>query len=187
MAIYDASKGCNFDSCNIFFDTNVYLFVDGNDNRAVGKIYSSYYWDVVKDKKNTIIMNDYIISEFFNRCCKDHYNLEIANETTKLNYKNWRKSKDNLILLETVRDSLLNFLDDSQFVETCSSSTKIDDILQEAAKGILDFSDLMIHSQCLNNKYVLVTDDADYIDCKIDIVTANERFLQLAAQRGILK
>lgn len=186
MAVYNANNGCQFEGRNIFFDTNVYIFVDGNDSRPVSKIYSNYYWEIVRSKNNTIIMNDYIISEFFNRCCKDQYKLELDNELTNLPYKQWRKLPDSIEILETIRDSILHFLGDAQFVQACSTDTKINDILHEAAKGSLDFSDLMINAQCQTNKYILVTDDADYIDCNIDIVTANPKILYEAAQRGIL-
>ena len=64
MKVYDASKGCSFTERKIFFDTNVYIFVDGFDSRPIGSVYSTYYWQVVKERKNTIVINDYVNSEF---------------------------------------------------------------------------------------------------------------------------
>ncbi len=187
MAVYDANKGCSFKDREILFDTNVYLFVDGYDTRPVSKVYSNYYWQVVNDPSNKIVINDYILSEFFNRSCRDQYKLEVVNKTTSLSYKEFRKTNDFIQYMETIRDSCIHFLEESKFSVACKDNSDIDAILHEAAKGTLDFSDIIVNEHCTKDNLILVTDDYDYIDCSIDIVTANKKFLTEAASRGILK
>lgn len=186
MAIFDASRPCCFENREIIFDTNVYLFIDGVDRRAASKIYSGYYWNVIKGGKNKVIINDYIISEFFNRCCKDQHALESQDEATPLGYKARRKSEDFIVFMESVRDSCIHFIGDAEFRAACEKGTNIEAILTESAKGALDFSDVILSSLCSAKGLVLVTDDYDYIDCDIDIVTANHRLLTDAKSRGIL-
>ncbi len=187
MAVYNAGDGCKFEGRQILFDTNVYIFIDGFDARPKLKIYSDYYWKTVKEKKNKIIINDYILGEFFNRCCKDKHGLDSQEETQPLTYKNRRETPEFIDFMESIRDSCFHFLKDATFVAACNTQTNIEEVLQSAAKGRLDFSDVILSNHCSSDKIILVTDDYDYIDSTFDIVTANQRLLTDAAARGILK
>ena len=182
MAVYNAGNGCSFSGRQI-----VYIFVDGYDGRPKSKAYSNYYFQTVRDKKNDIIINDYILAEFFNRTCKEHHNICLAHEIEQMTYKKRRITPEFIEFMETIRDSCLHFLKEAKFHTACDEKTNIISIIEESAKGSLDFSDVILSHQCSAKQLVLVTDDFDYIDCDIDVVTANERFLQEAAARGILK
>ncbi|MCL8000218.1 hypothetical protein M8994_18465 [Brucella sp. 21LCYQ03] len=186
MAVYNAGDGCRFTGRKILFDTNVYIFIDGYDGRPKSKIYSDYYFQVLKEKKNEVVINDYILGEFFNRSCKDHHNICAAEESQTIPYKKRRNTPEFIEFMETIRDSCLHFIEEAQFHAACDHQTNIIGILEDSAKGRLDFSDIIIRNQCSTSGIVLVTDDFDYIDCSIDVVTANERFLNEAASRGTL-
>lgn len=188
MAVYDAAHGCIFTGRKILFDTNVYIFVDGFDTRAESQVYSRYYWQAVNEKKNEIIINDYVLSEFFNRTCRDQHNLEAAQESeaTRLSYKRRRQTPDFIQYMETIRDSCLHFLAEAKFEHACHVNTDISALLHKAAEGRLDFADVMIMNACLPDNCILVTDDADYVKCGFDIVTANRKALADAKKLGIL-
>lgn len=185
MTIFDASaRSVDYSGRKFVFDANVYIFVDGFDPRPVNKIYSNFYFHAVKNYKT--IVCDYIISEYFNKCCKIQYNLEKENSEHGLNYKKRRLESDFIEYMETVRDSCAHFLSDSSFTPAITPNCDIEAIVTAASKGSLDFSDSVLVALCRRENSILVTDDRDFIDAGIDVVTANKAFLTEARDKGLL-
>lgn len=174
--IYDARDGCGFSERKLLFDTNIWIAIDGVDPRPVSGVYSDYYSSVLKSD-NEIVVNDYIISEFFNRVCRLNYKMYFPEDDKMRHFKINRKGADFRDVIESVRDSCLNMIDDCFYEPAVGVETPLMELLDVAGTGELDFTDVIILNQCKKNGYVLVTDDFDYHNCGLDIVTANRNML----------
>lgn len=185
--VFDASKGCVFTGRRILFDTNIWIAIDGNDPRPHHVNYSNYLGEVLKSD-NKLVTNDYIISEYFNRSFKIQYQIQYKNEPDPwAQYKSRRKAGTLKNLLEEVRDICHDILTDCDFDSAITSNCPMDQHVTETAVGILDMSDIIIREHCSRNGYVLVSDDSDFCDCGLDLVTSNPYVLRLAKDNGTLK
>lgn len=176
--IYDARGSCDFSDRKIMFDTNVWIAIDGNDPRSHAAHYSNYYSKVLRSG-NRIVVNDYIIGEYFNRACRIQYDIQYEDDPGKKFFKSRRKNFEFRGFIDSVRDTCLNILDDCVYEPAVRGSGSISDYIVEAGTGEIDFSDVVIREHCLANGYVLVSDDADFANCGLDFVTANPRLLRM--------
>jgi predicted nucleic acid-binding protein len=178
--VFDASKGCSFSGRRILFDTNIWIAIDGNDPRPHHANYSNFFGDVLQSD-NQLITNDYIISEYFNRSCKIQYQLQYKHEANPWSqFKARRKAGDLAGFLQDIRDLCHDILKDCIFENAITPSCNMVQHVAESAAGMLDMSDIVIREHCSRNGYVLVTDDADFLDCGLEVVTANPKVLRLA-------
>lgn len=184
--VYDAGKGCIFNERKILFDTNIWIAIDGNDPRPHHTSYSDYFGQVLSSN-NVLVTNDYVISEYFNRSCKIQYDLQYKNDLdAKRKYKSRRKSGKLFKYMTAVRDICEDILTDCEFENAVTANCTVLAHVSEARDGLMDFSDIVIREHCARNGHVLVTDDADYIDCGLDLVTANPTLLKKAKSQGKL-
>jgi len=174
--IIDVSTGCTFEGRPFIFDTNVWIFINGFDPRPEISMYSDFYSDVLK-KQNLIVVTDQILSEYFNRACRMEYQLLYPDDRKMRDFKRVRKTSDFQDRMESVRDTCLNMVEDNEFICTPQSANTFCDRLNEATNGVMDLTDISIREQCIERNAVLVTDDGDFADCGIDLVTGNRRLL----------
>ncbi|MCB5203176.1 type II toxin-antitoxin system VapC family toxin [Neorhizobium sp. T786] len=160
------------------FDTNVWIFIDGYDPRqkAYTSCYSDFYLSLLKSD-NTIVVNDYVLGEYFNRACRIQYDLKYEDDPPKRHFKRRRQGEDFKEFMETVRDTCLGILDHCEYEPAVRTDCLMAEFITEAGSGTIDFSDIIIREHCLANDYVLVSDDADFADCGLDFVTANPKVL----------
>lgn len=166
----------------VLFDTNIWLLLNGysNADRRRTEIYSLAH-KLLLQNGNTIIVNDYVLGEYCNRSCKIDYELaksESENPSEFPSFKKYRKSQDFVSVMESIRDTCLNLVDDCEFVPVGGGHYRVTDILSRFCGGELDFSDLILSDFCSSEGLVLMTDDADFAECNFEIITANRRLLQ---------
>lgn len=189
--VHDASKGCNFQDRHIFFDTNIWIAIDGNNpsaSKAWVANYSDFLASTLKSATNTIITNDYVLSEFFNRIVKISYDIRYRDEADKAKYYKSRRKDGTLAdILAQAKDEVLNIIEYYAELDLAvTHDTALKDIVTETSKGELDFGDIIIREHCHRKGYILVTDDADFCDCGLEIVTSNPKILHEANKRGVL-
>lgn len=164
------------------FDANIWLFLNGYSNEAREKtnVYSEAYKRLLNNE-NTIVVNDYVLGEYCNRSCKIEYeNQRNSSEAPEQfpSFKRYRGTREFLPVMESVRDTCLNIIDDCEFLPVGAGHYKIADVLKRFCDGALDFSDLIAADYCLAEKIVLMTDDFDFAGTPIEIITANRRLLK---------
>jgi hypothetical protein len=125
------------------------------------------------------VLNDYVLGEFFNRCVKLEYEIEaneLRNEKKIVpHFKAYRRSPEFALTLESIRDTCLNMLECCEFTSVAGQHYKIDSIVEDCYASCIDFSDLVIIEFCKKENLVVMTDDADYSGCGLEIITANKK------------
>jgi predicted nucleic acid-binding protein len=180
--IIDASY-VNLSGSRILLDTNVWILIFDFDARSMPykmETYSDAYGRLLKGN-NTIIVNDYILGEFCNRCTKIQYENDkrrSGNLSAFPTYKEYRSSDDFRQTMETVRDVCLNIIGDHEFVSVADAHYDIDAVIQRFSRGDIDFSDIILIDFCLKEDLYLMTDDRDFGGRGLRLITANRRLLQ---------
>lgn len=175
--IYDFRQGYSLQNRTFFFDTNVWISIDGGDPRPKFAAYSNFYGEILRSESK-IVINDYVVGDFFNRSCKTIYKLSFDDDPEFKKFKRRRvEDADFRLQIETVRDTCLNMLDDCLYERAPLEPSLYCSLVDEAAQGIMDLTDLVIREHCRQHGYVLVTHDRDYFNCDLEIVTTNQKLL----------
>lgn len=159
------------------FDTNVWLAIDGGiiDERMAP--YSDFYSQARKTD-NKVIVNDVILGEFFNRACRMQYELCYPEDLSRRNFKIVRSKPEFAEFMDSVRDTCLNMLEDCVYEPAFIQQSDLASLLKEAGTGTIDFSDIAVREHCRRNNYAIVSHDADFANCGLDLITANPRVLR---------
>lgn len=164
-----------------FVDANALLYVFfpicTKDNEEWIRKYSKIY-RFIREKNSLAYVDVMVLSEVVNKAIRlkhDEY-LE-SNRLTRYDYpfKKYRDSdegKENLeIIYRTIKKQVLSFF------KLCDKTYNMQDILDFMSLSKLDFVDKGIESICKEQDLVLITNDADFADSDIEILTANNRLL----------
>jgi predicted nucleic acid-binding protein len=162
----------------IFFDANVLIYLYGYGTPTYANWESQYatLYASLNRQSNEFVVDYIVLSEFINRAIKIEYAnyLEVNGLTKKdLNYKEYRNSVDGKEALAdiylSVKDEILN-----EF-EVVEKSYSKDDLTLMCSVDNLDFSDKAIEMICHENNFVLLTNDTDFQDSGIDILSCHNR------------
>lgn len=163
----------------IFFDANVliYLFWASGSQRWEN-VYSNIFASLLR-QRNELLVDFIVISEITNRAIRLEYDKHLrANNLKKdsLTFKTYRDSQDGQLALTDihliVETNILN-----RFTVIGKAFTK-EEILSFLSISSLDFADKGILLTCKENSCILLTNDADYKNADIDILTANPAILR---------
>jgi len=179
---YDINRVSEIHDRNIFVDANVLIYWNwasaGSEQKAID--YSTVYLALVK-QKNKLFVDFLVISEVVNRIIKEQYKAKIETEKRtdsgfKLSYKQYRNSREGQTTLNDVYTVIKNQIEDFNII---GKSFSEDDIKSFLTVDTLDFIDKGILSICQENNFVLLTNDKDYKNSDIDLLTCNKQVLNL--------
>lgn len=166
----------------LFFDTNIWLKISG-PNPVTDKKYRDY-GRLLRNAQDPKIRakigtSATVISEFINRFCRDDFNI---NHPEFSDYKVFRGSLEFEATARTAVIAARGILKVSTVLPTDTgdgdaSRECIERNLNLFLSGKIDFNDAMIAETCRRNGYALVTDDGDFADVDIPIVSANSKLL----------
>jgi hypothetical protein len=168
-------------NARVLLDANIWIILNGfgaNTIKNRVELYSTAY-KILLGNDNTIVVNDYVLGEFFNRCAKLEYEVKKA-ELSRAgapipHFKAFRQSEEFAPMLESIRDTCLNMLDDCEFLPVSGEHYEIDAIIRRCCSEYADFSDLILVEFCRTEGIYVMTDDADYAGSGVDIITANKK------------
>lgn len=174
---YTINQIPNLKERSIFFDANIliYLFV------PTGKMYfesnySSVFASLIK-QNNKFVVDFIVLSEFINRAIRIDYDnyLQLNNlGKNDLSFKQYRNQEDGKEKLQQLYDLVINRI--LKRFEIVENSITNEDILSMLKVNNLDFNDKAIQNICAKNNFVLLTNDIDYKETSLDILTVNKRF-----------
>lgn len=184
--IRDALK-VSFDSSQpVFFDANVWLSLyappsGGNDPWA--KLYSAVFNRIV-DHKTPVLLDATVLSEYINRYCRIEFQAyeDYAHPNSKRTFKEFR-SQDFATYKPIAVDAASRVREMFEIptikrINGDFARMDVSAMLAEFAQGESDWNDQQIVDLCQRNKCSLLTNDADFKDAGINILTCNNKLLR---------
>lgn len=173
---YDLSRIDELSGRCFFFDANVliYLYWPTGKER-----YETEYASVLKklmDKESRIVVDLTVISEVFNRAFDTEFaKYKETHNNHQLNKKAYRDSQAGQDTVEEIYSLIKNTIFKYfEFVGKCFTK---DDITSVLNVDQMDFYDKIILKLCEENNFVLLTNDIDFRNADIDILTANNKLV----------
>ena len=159
---------------NLLLDANIWLLLYGpnspKDRRT--PVYSMAYHNIMT-AKSKIYIDVLIVSEFINawaRIC----NKILAPEKT---FKDFRRTSDFKSVAKDISLAVEKINKVTKKIDDGFGSLDLDKITKDYSKGNSDFNDQILAELCKNKGMILVTDDGDFKNSGIPLITANRRLI----------
>ena len=150
----------------IFVDANVLIYLFWSTGSRWERDYAKVFKDLHK-QGNALFVDFLVISEFINTVLR----LEWKNLQPASNFKDFRDSEDGRNtasdIFMIIKNDILGRFD---IVGKTFNKHEIESLLQVDS---LDFVDKSIVAICKENDLVLLTNDKDFNDADLDILTGN--------------
>lgn len=169
----------------LFLDTNVLLWIYGRqvpskakDETEEDARYNKLYTDadkMIRAKNSAVYFNTVVISEFATVSMRKRFGRQ---QLKKLQQK---KEKDSGLCsaAEDVRKDVVLILsrENGHLLDDSFSKVMLLEVFDEFVQKSAEFNDLIIARMCRNHGLTLMTDDVDFANRGIPILTANENML----------
>jgi predicted nucleic acid-binding protein len=160
------------------FDANVIIYIFWpTGSKDFESKYSSIFAELLK-QNTKIYINFIVISEVVNRAIRIEYEKYLLTNNFDKNRYKYKDFRDSLDGQEVVKD--VYQVIQKKVVSTFEVIGKIftkDEIISFLNVDKLDFCDKAIEMLCKENNLVLVTNDSDFINSDLEILTANSKLL----------
>lgn len=150
---------------------DIYYHRSSGRNRVVA--YSAALRDI-KVAKSDIYITECVLSEFINRYARLEQKIKAPSSS---DFKAFRATAQFKGIAQDIAMACKRILSSCNWCNSNCSSQDIDSILHDYAAGGKDFNDQIITHLCKSNTLTLVTHDADFADCGLNILTANNSIL----------
>lgn len=159
----------------LFLDTNVWIkiFYPISSSPSSVAAYSAALRDI-KVAKSDIYITECVLSEFINRYARLEQKIKAPSSS---DFKAFRATAQFKGIAQDIAMACKRILSSCNWCNSNCSSQDIDSILHDYAAGGKDFNDQIITHLCKSNTLTLVTHDADFADCGLNILTANNSIL----------
>ena len=155
----------------IFFDANVLLYIFWPTGSHYFEAHYSKVFSNLLKQKNELYIDFIVLSEVINRVIK----IEHSNYDKSLKYKKFRDSQEGKDALSDIYLIIKNdILTTFKITGKVLNESEIDGFL---VVDILDVNDKFIVELCKENSFVLLTNDKDFKNCDIDVLTGNPAIL----------
>jgi len=163
---------------NIFFDANILIYLFWPTGKYNYEQNYALVFSKLLKQENNIFVDLLVISEIINRAIKIEYEKHLLNHSLtnkQFRFKEYYHSNDGK---EALSDIYLivknNILKRFNVVEKSFNKEDIENLLVVDELG---FVDKAIVSICTENKFVLLTNDKDFKNSGLDILTSNPQIL----------
>lgn len=159
----------------LFLDTNIWLSVYGPITyiRRRASIYSNALRDI-RTTGCSIFIDILVLSEFINAYAKWEYHQSTQKN---IHYKNFRKSSGFISIAKDIANNVRRIINQCTYCNYNFTNERMEELLIDFENGSLDFNDQIFTEICKNEGLVLVTDDGDFKDSGLTILTANSYLL----------
>ncbi len=158
---------------NIFVDANILIYLFWPTGQHAYESNYAQVFNALRKQKNCLCIDFLIISEVVNRVLRTEYEKIDLQKTLKFkDFRNSQKGKDVLKdIYLIIKNNILNHF------KVIGKSFNKSDIESFLMVDELDFVDKAIVSICSENNLVLLTNDRDFKNCGLDILTGNPHIL----------
>lgn len=175
---YDLSSYTFSSNEQVLVDTNVWLYLfpaPGNPPHNFAQQYSTAFANLVSAQAQPVL-DPMVLSEYLNRYIRLEW--EGNYRTQYLKFKDFRNSPDFsavALAAETFARRILSFC---QIHSIPADELDLSLALAEFSAGGVDFNDALLVDICKNRNLKLMTNDGDFQDGGIEVLTTNRRLLR---------
>ena len=157
----------------LFLDTNVwlYLYAPQETQRHWVNIYSEAFDRILK-ARSQIYTDVLVLSEFINVYARQEWKLKAAPIRDFKKFRNSRRFKP---IARDITADVKRVLGHCSRIKSGSSTLKMDGLLNGYAAGNSDFNDHVITELCKSNELTLITNDSDFKNQTIPVLSANPK------------
>jgi predicted nucleic acid-binding protein len=167
-------------SDELLLDTNIWIFLYGPQKPGSAQVahYSKGFQNILA-AQSRIYIDVLLVSEFINTYAKLKWNIFKKNNPARKNetFKVFRNSSDFKPIAQEIADAVKRISSHCIQVESGFESINLTALVNKYALGKCDFNDQVFASLCQNKDLKLITDDGDFKDYGVHIITANNRLL----------
>lgn len=159
----------------LLLDANIWLYLYPPPAQPAPG-YSAPYTAAVKNMmaaKAQILLDALVLSEYVNRYFRIEWSARY-NKTYR-DFKDFRKSADFAAVGADVASYVRMILKHGKRCDQPFESANIEEVVSNVETGAIDFNDGLIAENCRLNGWKLVTNDQDFKDGGIEVLTANPR------------
>ena len=162
----------------LLLDANVWFFVYGPHRPGSRKAatYSAAFAKILKAECR-IYVDVLIVSEFINRYARLKHNILQRSSSVPSDFKQFRKSTAFKPIARDIAADVRRILRNCTRTESGFDVFDINALVDEYEKGDSDFNDQVLAELCKSKGLKLVTDDADFRDRGLMLLTANRHLL----------
>ncbi|HPS87701.1 MAG TPA: twitching motility protein PilT [Spirochaetota bacterium] len=173
---YSGSDIHNLSQRSVFFDANVLLYIFWPTGSSWERQYSSIFRHLLQ-QKTRMVVDFLVISEVVNRAVKTEYNKHLQENNITGNELRYKEFRDKTEGREALRD-IFHVIDKNilRSFDVAGKAFSKSDITGFLNVDTLDFVDKGIEAICRENDYVLLTNDKDYINSDLEIISSNPVF-----------
>lgn len=173
----------------VLFDTNIWIMIEGFNEGAPERKVSAYSnaYEKLLHNNNTILYNEHIINEFCNTCARIDFSAYLLRlgGNKRISFKEYRRTGEFKEAMRLVREACLDIIDSCAYAPVDSAEFDMRGLADEICQGELDFTDIVIRNFCRSNDVYLLTDDADFRNSGVKIISANRRFMNPIAREQL--
>lgn len=161
----------------LLLDTNVWLYLcPAPSDKAIG--YAAGYSSALKNMLTAgscLVMDAMILSEYLNRYCRIEWSA--LHKRTYSDFKAFRKSA----AFSSVGQGAATYARSMLRICTCHdhpfATADVVRILTDFEAGSNDFNDGLLAEACRHHNWKFVTNDGDFVEGGIEVLTTNPRLL----------
>jgi predicted nucleic acid-binding protein len=161
----------------IMVDTNVLIYTFWYQKNT--RKWMDYYAKMVNKMLAQgchLVVNSHVISEVINSVLRDDWDL-LMRRHPELPYDTFKKFRDSIDGQEALNE--IHWIIENDIfprIKVVDKSFTKDELIQLFVVNRLDFVDKLIVLTCTEKDYVLLTNDGDFRDSDVDILSNNEVF-----------
>lgn len=172
----DARKHAFTNADSILFDANILLYLYGpvvDPSKWEVQAYSKIFADVLNGGAQ-LFLDVLVVSEFINRFAR----LEMKRlQPGQVEFKVFRNSTDFISVAKTIEAQVTQIFTICKPIDHFYSEWNHTNVLSNFGLGNFDYNDQLIAENCRKHQLVLLTDDKDFIEGGITVLTANNKLL----------
>lgn len=175
---YDLSSYAFTSGEQILVDTNIWIYLfpaPGNPTQHFAQQYSGAFSRLVGAKAQPVL-DPMVLSEYLNRYCRIEWKGNFGSQYQE--FKQFRQSGDFHTVASDARLFAEKILKFCQIHSVPASALDFNQALTDFASGRIDFNDALIIDVCKKQGLKLMTNDGDFQQGGIEVLTTNPRLLK---------
>jgi predicted nucleic acid-binding protein len=166
----------------LFLDANIWLLIYGpvprsDKDKFFKNIYSNSFKNMLLNGSK-IFVDELVLSEFINAFRQLEFKRLKPEFEWHLGFKKFRDNSDSLKVTKEIAIQARKIVNISMRCDPIFKSMDISSILAEYEKGHSDFNDWIYIELCKKNHFLFVTNDSDFKDRGVPMLTANSSLLE---------